>query len=215
VHKLLNRAEDDSWHESRLSVQLEETDLAHIGWDDSGIADLDEPGASQVPDLDYDDLSATIRIYRPRTESLGRQPGVRVLPEKTMARVVGTENGFPLTVGAGEAVFVKVTNRFRTSATIAVVEKQTGQIWWSYTPTRTAASSGEVCALENATSDPSEFVVVGRQSTNPDNSPHELNSMNASVRFQQDAFISLMFDQAPIDPAFDDIKVDIIRMSPL
>jgi hypothetical protein len=216
VHKLLNRSEDDSWHESRLSVQLDEPDLAHVGWDDSGMTDLEKPGDSQVPDFDFDDLSATIRIHRPGSESVGLAPSFRVLPEHApMTTGVGTNEGFPLSVGAGEAVFIKVTNRFRTSATIAVIEKTTGQMWWSYAPAETGSYNGDVCALENTTLAPREFIIVGGRNDDPDGPTRSLSPTKPTVRFQQDAFTSLLFDEGPDDPDFDDVKVDVVTMIPL
>jgi hypothetical protein len=214
VHKLLNRSEDDSWHESRLSVQLEEPNLAHVGWDDSGMADVNDPGATQVPDLDFDDLIATIRIHRTGAKSDNRQSDVRVLPEsEPVTTAVSTvEEGFPLSVGAGEAVFVKVTNRFRTSATIAVVEKKTGRVWWSYAPAEAASSNTGVCALENTTLDRREFVVVGGRVSEAGKSTQISIPMKPSIRFQQDAFTSLVFEEGPDNPDFDDVKVDLVTM---
>jgi hypothetical protein len=217
VHKLLNRSEDDSWHESRLAVQLEEPDLAHIGWDDSGIAHLDKPGETQIPDLDFDDLSATIRIHRPSSEADRQRQEVRVLPGQTeaMAQDFSAKAAFPVSVGAQQAVFVNVTNRFRTPTTIAVVEKSTGQVWWSYTAKDSAPSSGGVCALENTTLDPREFVIIGRRPENVDDPASAWRELNPLIRFDQEAFVSLVFDEGPDDPDFDDVKVEIVTMQPL
>jgi hypothetical protein len=217
VHKLLNRSEDDSWHESRLSVQLEGPDLAHIGWDDSGMAHLDQPGETQVPDLDFDDLSAAIRIYQPGWESVSRLPEVRILPGPPEARVqeFSSDATVPVSVGVREAVFINVTNRFRTPATIALVEKSTGQVWWSYAASSGSPSSGGVCALENTTSNEREFVIVGRRPDDDTGAMEVWKELKPSIRFEQEAFASLVFDEGPDDPDFDDVKVDIVTMKPL
>ena len=68
VHKLLNRAADDSWHVSRLSAFVDEPDLFHIGWDDSGMPPGGDKDQSQIPDDDFDDVNATVRIRKLKPE---------------------------------------------------------------------------------------------------------------------------------------------------
>ncbi len=78
VHKLLNRAADDSWHVSRLLAFVEEPGLFHIGWDDSGMPFGGEQDYPQVPDDDFDDVSATIRIRKLKPEQNRPINGVHV-----------------------------------------------------------------------------------------------------------------------------------------
>jgi hypothetical protein len=216
VHKLLNRSEDDTWHESRLSVQLEEPNLAHVGWDDSGMAHLDNPAETQEPDLDFDDLSATIRIHRPGRKST-QPPGVLVSPGPPAATIQGfsSDAAFPISVDRDEAVFVNVTNRFRTPTTIAVIEKHTGKVWWSYRASDSASSCGGVCALENRTNEKREFVIVGRRDIDAGGSASTSKELKPLTRFEQESFVSVVFDEGPNDQDFDDVKVDVVTMKPL
>ena len=244
VHKLLNRPEDDSWHVSRLSVLLEEPDLAHIGWDDSGMLQLDKPDDGQKPDLDFDDVIATIRIYRPGWESDSRRQEVRVLPALPTATsqddepsdfitapglpkieaprvddiqsvLAGADTGFPLSVGTHEAVFVKVTNRFHTPTTITVLDKNTRQVWWSYEPGGATSFGAGVCALENTTIDTRKFLIVGRRRIDAAGSNGAWRELKPSIVSEQEAFVSFVFDEGPDDADFDDVKVDIVTMKPL
>ena len=243
VHKLLNRTEDDSWHVSRLSVLLEGPDLAHIGWDDSGMMRLDKPDDGQKPDLDYDDISATIRIYRPGWDSDIRPHEVRVVPglpaattqddkqsvdpnvgvpdrvtppmDESQSIRLGPDSGLPLSVGRHEAVFVKVTNRFRTPTTISLVDENTGQVWWSCDPSRATSSGTDVCAVKNTDLDARRFRVVGRRRIDASGSNDAWRELKPSLLFEQEAFVSFTLDEGPDDADFDDVKVDVVTMKPL
>jgi hypothetical protein len=180
------------------------------------MAHLDNPGETQVPDLDFDDLCATIRIHRPQRES-NQQPGIRVSPgaPETTAQEFSSDAVFPVSVGVDEAVFVNVTNRFRTPTTIAVVEKSTGQIWWSYRGSDNDSSCGGVCVLENRKAEKREFVIVGRRETDAGGLASAWKELRPLTRFEQESFVSVVFDEGPDDQDFDDVKVDIVTMKPL
>jgi hypothetical protein len=60
VHKL-ERFPEDAWHVSRMALMLRGDQFVHLGWDDSGTI-LEGDAVEHVPDEDYDDLTATIRI---------------------------------------------------------------------------------------------------------------------------------------------------------
>jgi hypothetical protein len=224
VHKLLNQAEDDSWQVSRLSVLLDEEHLAHIGWDDSGLAHPDKPAERQIPDLDYDDLSATIRIYRSNLKSVSQRPGIRILAGNQTATgddtgrsndpqfSPGTGAAFPMTVGTRESVIVKVTNRFRTPTTIVLVDKSSGQVCWSYNPSGSTSLNSGACAVENTALDLRNFVVIGRRHVGATAASGSWQELKPLVQFEREAFVSLVFDEGPDDADYDDVKVDILTM---
>lgn len=222
VHKLLDRTKDDSWQVSRLSVMFAEPHLAHIGWDDSGMVHPDRPAEGQKPDLDFDDLSATIRIHRPDQPLAVARDALRVIADESTADATDAEPlapakstaGFSIAVGPQKTVVIKVTNRFRTPTEIALVDKSTGRIWWQQRTSSRPAPSSAACAIQNDSRDARQFAIVAEQPQTSDRSNNP-NSITPSILFEQSGFVSLVFDEGPDDPDYDDVKVDLLTMDPL
>ena len=221
VHKLVDKSTDDAWHISRLSVMLDDADLVHIGWDDSGI--LRSSDREHVPDEDFDDLSATIRIRESADVTAEGSSGLRIFSSIQAAEIDTTESaeaiddvteGYQFAVHPGEVVVLRVVSRARAPVSIAVVERDSGETRWSRRHVSTRSGSLGVCALENGSSATRHFRLIGRHAEGGAANQSWLAS-NHSVLSRQDTFATVGFEDGHGESEFNYVKVDVLTMSAL
>jgi hypothetical protein len=235
VHKLVVKSMDDSWHVSRLSVMLDDSELTHIGWDDSGLYRGSD--GEHVPDDDYDDLSATIRVHSGDQQRYPSSEGLRFIAGKEVARTVpanldsvnvgmpildaaepitgGATKGFPFSVAAGEAVVIKITNRVAVPISIAILERQTGQLRWICEHFRPRLANIGFCAIENDTMNAEEFVLVCRQKSRLGEAQEPWRASPFSLLSEQNAFTSLKFESGQRADSYENLKVELLRLGSL
>ncbi len=225
VHKLLNRSIDDTWHVSRLLVLLDESNLVHIGWDDSGMIRDNDRDYAHLPDDDFDDLSATIRITKGEEHAGGKAADIRVLPEYDSAQI--SENapsisreqvGFNFSIPAGESLILKATCRAHRPIALTVLDKKTGRLQWSCQHMNPSTPNVGICAIENDSAELQEFQLLGWYKTTATTTGDTSESWResfATVRFQQDGFTTLTIDNGLPNPEYNHVKVDIITLGNL
>ena len=221
VHKLLNRAADDSWHVSRLSAFVDEPDLFHIGWDDSGMPPGGDKDQSQIPDDDFDDVNATVRIRKLKPEPSERATGVHIYSKTAAydadpnASSVSETDKYPFTVAAGQVAIVKVCSRSRAPIEIAVFEKGSDKLRWHCRQEKAHSPTLGICAIENNTLQPQEFYLVGQKkppNAQARSSPHPLLH---SVLFEKESLVTVGFDDVKKVSDFNTVRVDILTMDEL
>jgi hypothetical protein len=221
VHKLLNRSADDSWHVSRLSPFVEEADLFHVGWDDSGMPPNGDKDLPQFPDEDFDDVSATIRIRKSHPELSQRPPGVhihsKISANDADSRVasVSESDMYPFTVAAGQVAIVKVCSRSGAPIEIAVFEKGSDKLRWNCQQEKSHSPTLGICAIENNTTEPREFYLVGQKKTSSADGPPSTLPLFHSVLFEKESLITVGFDDVKKDSDFNTVRVDILTMDDL
>ncbi len=231
VHKLLNRSADDAWHVSRLAVLLEESGLVHIGWDDSGMMRGDDRDYVHIPDDDFDDLSATIRITQSEQESPQKISEVRVLPEFEGSQSAENEPsagreqaGFSFSVAPGQTLVIKGVYRASTPISLMVVDKKTGRVHWTCKRLSPRSTNLGVCAIENNSLEPQEYLLVSQHKIVNDDKSESWRQSNHTLLFQQEMFTTVAFEngqvapevnQVKVDPIFNQVKVDILTIGNL
>jgi hypothetical protein len=221
VHKLLNRSADDSWHVSNLSAFVEEPGLLHIGWDDSGIPSVGDKDLVQFPDQDFDDVTATIRIKRSSPEPDGLAGGLHIY-SKTVAYddasnqlSTSEPDRYSFSVAPGQAAIVKVCSRSGVPVEIAVFEKDSDKLQWRCRKGTLPSPTLGVCAIENDTSKPREFYVVGKKKQSAANTHSSLLSLSHSVLYEQEEFVTVGFGDDQLVSDFNKVRVDILTMDEL
>jgi hypothetical protein len=218
VHKLLNRSSDDSWHVSRLTAFVEEPELLHIGWDDSGMPFVGDKDLVQFPDYDYDDVTATIRIRESVADS-GRRPGGVHVYSKTIALTdepahasPGESDHYQFSVAPGHAAIVKVCSRSGAPVEVAVFEKESDKLEWGCKKGKSPSPTLGICAIENATSQPREFYLVGQKNESAADSQKKSLPLAHSVLLEQEEFVTVGFHDDKLNTDFDKVRVDILMM---
>jgi len=218
VHKLLNRSADDSWHVSRLTAFVEEPGLLHIGWDDSGMPFVGYKDLVQFPDYDFDDVTATIRIRESGSDSGRRRAGVHVY-SKTVANTdepgsvsANESNRYQFCVAPGHAAIVKVCSRSGAPVEIAVFEKRSDKLQWRCKKGKSPSPTLGICAIENSTSRPREFYLVGQRNEPAADSRTTSLSLANSVLFEQEEFVTVGFHDNKLKSDFDKVRVDILTL---
>jgi hypothetical protein len=223
VHKLLNRSVDDSWHVSRLLPFVEEANLVHVGWDDSGMLSSGKQERIHVPDDDFDDVSATIRIRTPKTDP-SRQAGAFVY-SKTAAydgpvrpALAGTAR-YAFSVAPGQVAIVKVCSRSGRPVELALFEKETNRVQWRCRKEGSRSPTLGVCAIENNTPEMQKYVLIGQMSATeaPTDSgaPSSSRRLSQTVLFDKEDLVTVVFDDGTMVSDFDRVKVDILTVSEL
>jgi hypothetical protein len=221
VHKLLNRSVDDSWHVSRLLAFVEQPDLFHIGWDDSGMLSTGDQDRIHIPDDDFDDVSATIRIRKSNSEPSERVTGLHVY-SKTAAYeadsnqlAVAESSGYPFSVAPGHVAIVKVCSRSGAPVDIAVFEKEAGKLQWHCRKESAYSPTLGICAIENNTREPRKFILIGQVKAPIAGAQTSLRRLNHSVLFEKEELVTVGFDDGKKLSDFDRVKVDILTMGDL
>jgi hypothetical protein len=221
VHKLLNRSADDAWHVSRLQAFVAEPGLFHIGWDDSGMLSSGEQDYQHVPDDDFDDVSATIRIRASKPEQSRRFSGVRVYSTTPKANAdssntaLAVHAGYLFSVPAGEVAIVKVASRSGRPVQMGVYEKEAGKLLWQCSKENSRSPTLGICAIENKTPEAHEFYLIGREGAIGAEPPAGAGQMSHSILFQQEELATVGFENGKQDSDFNRLKVDILTMGDL
>jgi hypothetical protein len=218
VHKLLNRSADDSWHVSRLLAFVEEPGLFHIGWDDSGMHSSGDQDYLHIPDDDFDDVSATIRIRASKREQIPRLSGVHVYSTTPTSSAewkntaLGVLAGHLFSVPAGEVAIVKVASRSGRPVQVGVFEKEAGKLLWQCSKEKSRSPTLGVCAIENKTPEAHEFYLVGKESGS---AGAGTSQMSHSILFEKEELVTVGFENGKQDTDFNRLKVDILTMGDL
>ena len=220
VHKLLNRSADDAWHVSRVSPFVEERNLVQVGWDDSGMppgGDKDQP---QVPDDDFDDVSATIRIRESHPEPSQTQAGVHVYSKAPADNIdlssaaVSEPDSYPFTVAAGQVAIVKVCSRSGAPVEIALAENDTGSVRWHCRKGKSLSPTLGICAIENNTLEDRVFTLVALTKS-PDSAPQTSRALPHKVLFEKESLVTVGFDPEKDVSDFNRVRVDILTLDEL
>jgi hypothetical protein len=221
VHKLLNRSVDDSWHVSRLLTFVEQPDLFHIGWDDSGMLSSGDQDRIHIPDDDFDDVSATIRIRKSNSGPSRHEPDVHVY-SKTAAYDSGPDqsamselDGYPFSVASGQVAVVKVCSRSGAPVEVAVLEKETDKLQWHCRKEGSHSPTLGICAIENNAPEPRKFVLIGRIKVPDAGDQTSSGRLTHSVLFEKEELVTIGFDDGNKFSDFDRVKVDILTMGDL
>jgi hypothetical protein len=221
VHKLLNRSADDSWHVSNLLAFVEEPGLLHVGWDDSGMPAPGDKDLVQLPDYDFDDVTATIRIKNPAPEPNRRAAGLHVY-SKTAAYEDASNQAstseldrYPFSVAPGQAAIVKVCSRSGAPVEVAVFEKDSDKLQWHCRKGASPSPTLGICAIENNSSQPREFYLVGKKNHPAANASMALLPLSHSVLFEQEEFVTIGFGDDQLASDFNKVRVDILTMDEL
>jgi hypothetical protein len=221
VHKLLNRSADDSWHVSNLSAFVEEPGLLHIGWDDSGMPAPGDKDLVQLPDYDFDDVTATIRIKNSTSEPDRRAAGVHVYSKTAAYDDAANQpstsefDRYPFSVAPGQAAIVKVCSRSGAPVEIAVFEKDSNKLQWRCRKATLPSPTLGICAIENDTSQPREFYLVGKKKQPTATARPSLLPLSHSVLFEQEEFVTIGFGDDQLASDFNKVRVDILTMDEL
>lgn len=221
VHKLLNRSADDAWHVSRVSPFVEEPNLVQIGWDDSGMPPGGDKGLPQIPDDDFDDVSATIRIRDSNPAPNQRPAGVQVYSKPptvefdSSSSTVSESDSYAFTVGAGQVAIVKVCSRSGAPVEIALTEKETGSIRWHCRKEKSLSPTLGICAIENNTPDEREFTLVALKKSAEDASQVSPQPLPHKVLFEKESLVTVGFDPDKDVADFNRIRVDILTLDEL
>jgi hypothetical protein len=221
VHKLLNRSADDSWHVSNLSAFVEQPGLLHIGWDDSGMPAPGDKELVQLPDYDFDDVTATIRIKNSTLESDRRAAGLHIYSKTAEyddapnQRSASDLDRYPFSVAPGQAAIVKVCSRSGASVEIAVFEKDSDKLQWRCRKGTLPSPTLGICAIENDASRPREFYVVAKRNQPAANASTSSLPLSHSVLFEQEEFVTIGFGDDQLRSDFNKVRVDILTMDEL
>lgn len=221
VHKLLNRSADDAWHVSRVSPFVEEPGLVQVGWDDSGMPPGGDKDLPQIPDDDFDDVSATIRIRDSDPELNQRPAGVQVYSRTPASEfdsnlaAMGAHDSYPFTVGPGQIAIVKVCSRSGALVKIALAENETGSIRWQCEKEKSLSPTLGICAIENNTQDERTFTVVAVKKLAETASEQLAQPLPHKVLFEKESLVTVGFDQDKDVSDFNRVRVDILTLDEL
>lgn len=217
VHKLLNRSADDSWHVSRLLPFVESANLIHVGWDDSGMLSSGELDPIHIPDNDFDDVSATIRIRTPvasltasAVQALSKTATYDAAPVPLPAN---DTDRYPITVAPGQSAIVKVSSRTGAPVEVGLFERETGKLRWRCRQELNSDSPTlGICALQNDSPRPRDFLIVGTQKEASADPYSPARSLPYSVLFDKENVITVGFGDVKKTPDFNLLKVDVLTM---
>ncbi len=174
-----------------------------------------------IPDDDFDDVSATIRIRKLKPEKNRPVSGVHVysttrLPAADLSdAVVGEADGHSFSVPAGEVAIVKASSRSGRPVEVAVIEKESHKMLWQCSKDKSPSPTLGICAIENKSAEPREFFVVGRERTAAANAPVATYPMSHAVLFEKEELVTVGFENGTKDSDFNRLKVDILTMGDL
>ena len=221
VHKLLNRAADDSWHVSRVTAFVEQINVCHIGWDDSGMLSSGNQDLVHIPDDDFDDVTATIRIRKLNHQLSDRAAGLQVFSKAPAYAgdanqpAADAPHGYPFTVAPGQVAVVKVCSRSSDLVEIAVVENTTDKLQWHCRKENSYSPTLGVCAIENNTTEPRELAIVAQKKVPDAGAKSASRPMTHSVLFEKESLVTVGFDDGKKVSDFDIVRVDILTMDEL
>jgi hypothetical protein len=72
-----------------------------------------------------------------------------------------------------------------------------------------------ICAIENDTSQPREFYLVGQKKRFAANAHQSLLPLSHSVLFEQEEFVTVGFGDDQLVSDFDQVRVDILTVDKL
>ena len=214
VHKLATTigskeeytGDTEQWRMSQMCVLLENTDVVHIGWDDSGPYPAENQGYN--PDYDFDDLAATLFFSSGTSQPT---PGFQVVsdfdsPQLQVPDVA--DQGGTLSVAPGEKVIFKTVYSAKDPNALVLIDDTTGELLWaSQQPTKDAYPLSSAC-IEN-TSDAIRqlrFVGVHRKRNQPADDPRWHVSHQRKLYEQRTLFI-VGYDDGIQDGDFNDLRV--------
>jgi len=184
VHKQAPELEDHSWYVTDYLVFVDEPDLIYIGWDDSGWRPR---GASDaLRDNDYNDVTAAIRI-RPNARLQPRSGSpVRVIPElDDDGKEIASDDqgdGYAFEVAPRTALVLGISSEASSPNSVAVVQRDSGRIWWQRDNLVDQNQHLGVFVIENHGDEPLQFLLVGKhQNSNKGDPPTSWGSSKHRV----------------------------------
>jgi hypothetical protein len=168
-HILPQQSEDENWYQSDCRVRLQQDELLVVGWDDRGY----EPASNLAfddydPDLDYNDMVATIHLHRPESMDAVNAAATNTV-DYSPAPLQGTfvtddiDRGCTLEVPAGKRLVMTVTCNAELQNGFRIVESKTQQILWMdegtpYVKDKSQPSDRGVFVITNFTDEPQQYL---------------------------------------------------------
>ena len=216
MHQKKTANTTSDWFVADCAVMVERPDLLHIGWDDSGwTAQLE--GEARI-DKDFNDLAATIRIRRENASSEAKLAEVRTSPEldpepSTILESDAVESGYPFTVAPGQGVILIVSDDARLPNSLAVVNRQTGRVWWQRGNTPLDKPHFSAYVIENQSPEPLELALVGRHQTDTSIDRGKWHLSTHSVLVDGDRCQTVGFEDIGVDRDWNDLRVNFYWIS--
>ncbi|MGL4512375.1 MAG: hypothetical protein ACRCT8_04735 [Lacipirellulaceae bacterium] len=256
-HKRFVATEDPNWYLSDYRVTYQSPSLLCIGWDDSGYmpqvdakvsegARVDRRGLPEVlrsaldrmeetdflVQRDYDDVSATIRIYpteAPAGPGLGLPYAARPRrdgPQADPAWLAEASGGYRFSVPPGAFAVVRATAQCLLPNTVAIIDVGTRRVVWSDTPEQRDPEQGPnaysnyvlglrgACIINNQDSRRHDYIVVGRNSMTEPDSPYKwsVSKHREVATFADGALVG--FEDSLEDGDWNDLEVHVRVFKP-
>src|SRR5262249_11520821 len=123
---------------------------------------------------------------------------------------------YPFSVEPGQAAIVKVCSRSGAPVEVAVFEKDSGKLQWRCRKEASVSPTLGVCGIENNTSEPREFYVIGKRKQPAANASTSSPPLSHSILFEQEEFVTVGFgDNEQLKSDFNKVRVDILTMDEL
>lgn len=168
-HILPQQSEDENWYQSDCRVRFQRDELLVVGWDDRGY----EPASNLAfddydPDLDYNDMVATIHLHRPESADAVKAAAANTIdysPAPLRETFVTDEidRGCALEVPAGKRLVMTVTCNAELQNAFRIVETKTERILWMdegtpYVKDKSQPSDRGVFVITNYTDEPQQYL---------------------------------------------------------
>jgi hypothetical protein len=168
-HILPKQSEDENWYQSDCRVRLQRDELLVVGWDDRGY----EPASNLAfddydPDLDYNDMVATIHLHRPESVDAVQAAQVKSV-DYSPAPIEGTfvtdgiDRGCGLEVPPGQRLVMTVTCNAELQNAFRIVEGNSQRILWMdegtpFVKGKSQPSDRGVFVITNHTDEPQHYM---------------------------------------------------------
>ncbi|HMO15148.1 MAG TPA: hypothetical protein PKD64_13025 [Pirellulaceae bacterium] len=209
AHKLVVPEPNEEWRLSNLAVLLNEPDLVHLGWDDSG--PFPGVGGTYVGDGDFDDLAVTLCFEIDEQSYAATSPISTSVPAVSLSGEIPSSEGVELSLEPGESVLLKVAADATFTNALVVLDKDTQQqLWATWNEEKDQLNLG-ACYLRNHGGQRRELVLVGinRHNEKPD---EDWLPSRSRILFEQGDYTIIGFDDSKKDNDFKDILVSVLRI---
>jgi len=205
------------WFVADFSVLVDQPELLHIGWDDSGWA-AGRQGKIRR-DKDFNDLAATIRIRHAVSDYGHARAQVRTSPELDQETPIALEHaalesgdlesGYLFTLEPRKGVIMTVSSDARLPNALAIVERKTGRIWWQRSKKTADQPQLGAYVIENHSVEPLTFALVGRHQTADMLGTDRWERSEHRVLVNGDRCQTIGFEDLGLDQDWDDLRVNM------
>ena len=212
-HKLAGPPTEADWQLSKMEVLLNQDDVIHLAWDDSG----PEPTAGQVyrQDDDFDDLAASLFISRPGARRLRSAEGLTVVgsqDDSLQGTLPKYGDPYRFTLAAGEVALLKVSADASAPNAIYLIDAETGEVQWATSNRSNRSMNLGAAAIVNHSSGPRELLLVaGHQAKVDGNVDNRWSESTRKELYHQASFVILGYEDARVDNDFNDMRVSLLR----